>query len=134
MATKRRKILLLVDDDRDQLCLRKIILEMSGYEVLTATNARSGMHLFESHDPDAVILDYEMPAVNGETLAGWIRNANPYVPILMLSGCVSLPSSARELVDTVVSKNTAPSFLLSEIELLTQQLEPWRETAFALGG
>jgi DNA-binding response OmpR family regulator len=121
MVTNRMKTILLVDDDRDQLDLRKIILEMSGYEVLTATNARFGMQLFESHALDAVILDYEMPAVNGEMLAGWMRNANQKVPILMLSGCVSLPSSARQLVDTFVSKDTGPSFLLSAIELLTQR-------------
>jgi len=119
-VTSRKKTLLLVDDDRDQLDLRKVILEMSGYKVLTATNARFAMQLFELHVPDAVILDYEMPAINGEMLAGWIRNASQNVPILMLSGCVSLPSSARRLVDTFVSKDTAPSFLLWAIQLLTE--------------
>jgi DNA-binding response OmpR family regulator len=123
-VTNRKKTLLLIDDDRDQLDLRKIVLEISGYEVLTATNAHFGMQLFASHAPDAVILDYEMPAVNGEMLAGWMRNANQKVPILMLSGCVSLPSSARQLVDTFVSKDTAPSFLLRAIELLTQRHDP----------
>jgi len=123
IVTSRNKTLLLIDDDRNQLEIRKIILEMSGYEVLAATNARCGMQLFESHAPDAVILDYEMPAVNGEMLAGWIRNANQKVPILMLSGCVSLPSSARQLVDTFVSKNSALSFLLRAIEFLTQRHE-----------
>jgi len=121
MFTDRKKTLLLVDDDRDQLDLRKIILEMSGYKVLTAVNARFAMQLFKTHVPDAVILDYEMPAVNGEMLAGWMRNANPHVPILMLSGCVSLPNNARRLVDTFVSKDSAPLFLLSTIERLTQR-------------
>lgn len=40
---------MLIDDDRNQLDLREIILEMSGHEVLAATNARYGRQLFGAH-------------------------------------------------------------------------------------
>jgi DNA-binding response OmpR family regulator len=72
-------MLLLVDDDRSQLTMRKRILEGSGYEVCIAEDADRGMELFESVAPDAVVLDYEMPRVNGGVLASRIRRANKAV-------------------------------------------------------
>jgi two-component system, OmpR family, response regulator PrrA len=113
-----KKTLLLVDDDRTQLAARKLILELRGYQVFTATNARRGMQVFESESPDAVVLDYEMPRVNGAVLAGKIRHANDSIPIVMLSGSASVPSSALTGVDSFIPKAMPPSFLIEAIEVL----------------
>jgi DNA-binding response OmpR family regulator len=115
----RKKTLLLVDDDCDQLAMRRVILERSGYAVLTARDARRGMQLFESEAPDAVVLDYEMPSVNGGVLAERIRRVNCLIPIVMLSACNSVPSWVLNLVNTFIRKPTAPSYLIDAIEFLT---------------
>ena len=120
---KRKKKLLLVDDDLSQLAMRKVVLELLGYAVLTAADARQGMQLFETEAPDAVVLDYEMPTVNGGVLAGRIRRANSAIPIVMLSGSTSVPSSALTDVDTFLAKAIAPSLLKAVIEFLTRGQE-----------
>ena len=120
---KRKKKLLLVDDDLSQLAMRKVVLELLGYAVLTAADARQGMQLFETEAPDAVVLDYEMPTVNGGVLAGRIRRANGAIPIVMLSGSTSVPSSALTDVDTFLAKAIAPSLLKAAIEFLTRGQE-----------
>jgi len=51
-----------------------------------------------------VILDYQMPEMNGELVAAEMRKTNPRVPILMLSGCESLPENALQLVDEFIAK------------------------------
>ena len=112
---KRKKKLLLVDDDLSQLAMRKVVLELLGYAVLTAADARQGMQLFETEAPDAVVLDYEMPTVNGGVLAG--------VTAIMLSGSASVPSSALTDVDTFLAKAIAPSLLKAVIEFLTRGQE-----------
>jgi DNA-binding response OmpR family regulator len=119
----RKKMLLLVDDDHKQLTMRKIILERSGYAVLTAADARRGMQLFKSESPDAVVLDYEMPSVNGGLLAERIRRVNRSIPIVMLSACTSVPSWALAAVNTFIRKPTAPSYLIDAIEFLTRGQE-----------
>jgi DNA-binding response OmpR family regulator len=119
----KKKMLLLVDDDPNQLAMRKTVLETSGYDVLAAEDAGRGLQLFLSHPPDAVILDYEMPVVNGEILAGRMRRADCSVPILMLSGCVAPPESAFRAVDTFVAKNNPAPVLLTAIETLMHSRE-----------
>ena len=114
----RKKTLLLVDDDFNQLATRKAIFELMGYAVVMAADARRGWQLFESEAPDAVVLDYEMPTVNGEMLACKIRRVNDAIPIVMLSGCTSVPGSVLIAVDRFVPKATGPSLLVDAIESL----------------
>ncbi len=86
---RRQKTLLCVDDNQSSLNICKIILEDFGYKVSTASSAREGLEIFASNVIDAVILDYQMPEMNGELVAAEMRRTKPRVPILMLSGWVS---------------------------------------------
>ncbi len=65
----RQKTLLCVDDNQSSLNICKIILENFGYQVLTASSAREGLGMFASNVIDAVILDYQMPEMNGELVS-----------------------------------------------------------------
>jgi CheY-like chemotaxis protein len=51
---------------------------------------REGLEVLASNAIDAVILDYQMPEIDGELVAAEMKRTNPPIPILMLSGCVSL--------------------------------------------
>jgi DNA-binding response OmpR family regulator len=122
-VSDRKKTLLLVDDDFYQLTLRKLVLELSGFTVVTAADAHQGMQLFETEAPDAVIVDYEMPKVSGDVLARKIRRANHAIPILMLSGCGSVPISALAAVNAFLPKGIHPSVLLNAIQCLVEAAE-----------
>src|SRR5258708_18574582 len=108
----REKTLGWVEKNQSSLKIWKIILEDRGYKVLTASSGREGLEVFASNVIDAVILDYQMPEMNGELVAGVMKRAKPRIPILMLSGCVSLPESALLLVDEFVPKGEPVEFLL----------------------
>ncbi len=109
---RRQKTLLCVDDNQSSLNICKIILENSGYKVSTASSAREGLEIFASNVIDAVILDYQMPEMNGELVAAEMRRTKPRVPILMLSGWVSVPESAFQLVDGYLAKGDPVEFML----------------------
>jgi len=113
---RRQKTLLCVDDNQSSLKICKIILENSGYKVLTASSGREGLEVFASNGIDAVILDYQMPEMNGELVAAEMKRTNPEIPILMLSGWVSLPESALQLVDEFVAKGDPVEFLLLAVQ------------------
>lgn len=120
--TAVRKTLLLIDDREDELGLRQSVLEHFGYGVLAAGTGQEGLELLASHAVDEVLLDYQMPEMNGEMVATEMRRTKPGVPILMLSGCVSVPKSVRKLVDGFIAKGVSLEFLLREIERLLNRL------------
>jgi DNA-binding response OmpR family regulator len=109
---RQTKTLLCVDDNQSSLNICKIILEDFGYKVSTASSGREGLEVFASNVIDAVILDYQMPEMNGELVAAEMRRTKPGVPILMLSGCVSLPETALQLVDGYIAKGDPVEFML----------------------
>ena len=113
---RRKKTLLCIDDDQSSLNIWKIILEDSGYKVLTASSAREGLAVFASNVIDAVILDYQLPEMNGELVAAEMRRTKPQVPILMLSGWASLPESALRVVDEYVAKGDPVEFMLLTVQ------------------
>ncbi len=115
---KRQKTLLCIDDNQSSLNICKIVLEDFGYKVSTASSAREGLEIFASHVIDAVILDYQMPEMNGELVAAQMRRTKPQVPILMLSGWASLPESALQLVDEYVAKGDPVELMLLAVQQL----------------
>jgi CheY-like chemotaxis protein len=116
---ERRKTLLCIDDNTKLLAVFKEFLEVCRYKVLTASNGRKGFALLRSHTVDAVIVDYEMPEMNGAELARQIRRVFPALPILMVSGYgPHIPKPQLASVYAVVDKNMFPEKLLLEISSL----------------
>lgn len=112
-----KKVVLCIDDDESGLALRKLMLEGEGYEVFTATSGDEGLALLRSVETDLVILDYQMPGMNGADVARWIRKERPDLPIVLLSGYIDdVPATALHLVAALVTKGGAPGQLLEIIE------------------
>src|SRR5215472_11046503 len=80
--------ILIVDDNRDGLLVRRALLEEIGYRVQIAVNGEEGLKCFESHNHDVVVTDYKMPRMNGVELIQRLRNVNPNVRVVLLSGFV----------------------------------------------
>lgn len=77
--------ILLVDDDRQNSEFLRKFLEVEGYEVSYAENGRVGWELFSAIQPDLVLLDVNMPVMNGFELARLIREQDRDVLIFFLT-------------------------------------------------
>jgi CheY-like chemotaxis protein len=95
-----------------------MLLEQSGYEVLEASGGDEGLKLFRSHAVDAVVLDYQMPGMNGDVVAAKMKRINARVPIMLLSAYGPLPKSKLSSVDSFLSKSQPPNILLSALQHL----------------
>jgi CheY-like chemotaxis protein len=135
MSGLRATILCIDDHHLNGLSGRKILLENSGYEVLEATGGDEALKLFASHSVDAVVLDYQMPGMNGDAVAKRMKRVKSHVPIMLLSACGPLPKNKLEAVDTFLSKSQPPAMLLSALQDLLNSrpqtffshwLETWR--------
>jgi DNA-binding response OmpR family regulator len=78
--------ILCIDDDRDVLKPLAEALHTSGYSTLTALSGNQGLRLLFQNSVDLVVLDYEMPGINGELVAQAVHRSKPEVPIPHLKG------------------------------------------------
>jgi two-component system, response regulator, stage 0 sporulation protein F len=98
---------LLFDDNRDGLLVRRALLEEQGFQVEMARNGEEGLKLFDSLAFDVVITDYRMPQMSGLELMGHMRKRNPRVRIVLLSSLVEPLGLTAENTgaDAVIAKN-----------------------------
>lgn len=83
------KILLVEDEERSASFIRKG-MSAEGYEVEVAYDGRMGLSLFRRDMYDIIILDVNLPQLNGFELCRLIRSENETVPVLMLTALDSL--------------------------------------------
>lgn len=108
-------VVLCIDDEAVGLQVRKLILEQSGYTVLTASDGPSGINVFESNPVDAVVLDYAMPGMHGGQVAAEMRTRKPDVPIVLLSAYMRLPEEVTKLVTVYMTKGEGAPALLEKL-------------------
>ena len=82
-----RAYILVVDDNEINLKLLSKILELGGYEVVTAHNGRDAIAKIQKRLPDLAILDVMMPDMDGYELCKTLRQPpfDTKIPIVMLT-------------------------------------------------
>jgi CheY-like chemotaxis protein len=99
--------ILLVDDNRDGLLVRRLLLEEAGYQVEVAKSGEEGLHHFQAGHFDVVITDFRMSRMNGGELIGHIRKIDPHARVVLLSGFVEALGLTEENTgaDVVIAKS-----------------------------
>lgn len=115
---EQHKSVLCVDDDPDSLKMRQVLLEANGFDVITASSASEGLSLFRSRPVNAVILDYQMPWMNGGELARLMKGLNPAIPVMILSALPRLPEDAPRCIDAFISKCAPSAQIMAKIASL----------------
>ncbi len=77
-------LIMVVDDDQDLAEMLGIVLTGSGYEVDLVSSGDQVMPLFETHEPDLILLDVMLPGLDGVEVCKAIREKS-MVPIVMLT-------------------------------------------------
>ena len=84
-----RKIL-IVEDEQKIADTLKLGLSENGYYVEVAYDGQIGLRLFEQHEFNLVMLDINLPGLNGYQLCKIIRSKSPQIPIIMLTALSAL--------------------------------------------
>ncbi len=84
----RPPLVLIVDDEATIRLMTRRFLEHAGFLVVDADNAEAGMRKIERNKPDIILLDVDMPGMNGFELTAWIRQQPGlrYTPVVMITG------------------------------------------------
>ncbi|MGC4074679.1 MAG: response regulator [Nibricoccus sp.] len=80
--------ILIIDDDSGVRGVLKTMLERSGYEVMTGASGVDGLTAARARRPDLVLLDIEMPGMNGFDVCSLIKTdtALRSVPVVIMTG------------------------------------------------
>jgi DNA-binding NtrC family response regulator len=114
--------ILLVDDELEQLWLRAQVMQTLGFPVHTADNPSDAIFMMAEEAferVEIVVLDYNMPGINGCDLADMLKLMRPEVKIILYSGASDIPRSEMTSIDTFVSKADGMSALIAEVAELT---------------
>lgn len=77
--------ILLVDDDLKNSMLLKRFIEAEGYDVIYANNGKVGLEMYREVHPDLILLDINMPELDGFEMARIIRETDKGVIIFFLT-------------------------------------------------
>ncbi|RYY90267.1 MAG: response regulator transcription factor [Chitinophagaceae bacterium] len=82
--------ILLVEDEKKIADTLRVGLAEHGFEATVAYDGRAGLKLFQEDTFDLVVLDINLPGLNGYQLCQEIRLANTHIPVIMLTALSSL--------------------------------------------
>ena len=85
-TTGPRARLLVVDDEQLIRELYARVLSLEGYEVDTVENGATALERLAEEAFDAVLVDREMPVLDGESMTLALRSAGGRAPVIMISG------------------------------------------------
>jgi len=117
--------ILVVDDTPSYLSTFSEILANENHEIIVAADGMSGWDRFSHDKPDLVLLDVNMPGMDGLELTSKIRaseinatSKQPWVPVILMSANASLATQLkgyRAGCDDFLNKPLEPDILLAKI-------------------
>jgi len=81
------ELVLIVEDNEKNLKLVRDLLQFKGYRTLEAGTAGEGIHLASTHRPDLILLDIQLPDMDGSTALGRLRAeaSTAAIPVVALT-------------------------------------------------
>ena len=116
-------LVLVVDDEADIRDTLRALLEKQGYQVTVAANGVEALELMLDQPPTLVILDLDMPEMDGAETLGFIRKQWNAIPVVVHTGYPEgdLMNRARKVGPfTVLPKPSSPESILAAVRTLTR--------------
>ena len=109
--SKPRPLVLVVDDDADVRELCDLLLERAGYDRALAASGEEAISMLEHATPGLIVLDLNMPGMDGWSVAALVRKheRTARIPILVLTGLT-------QNVENAARRAGATTFCLKPID------------------
>ncbi|HLD29289.1 MAG TPA: response regulator [bacterium] len=125
--------ILVVDDDENIRDLMQSNLREAGYQVFTATNGEEAIQQMYDNSPNLVLLDLEMPKMNGFEVARKIRSdvLLKNVPVIVVTANIQSDAQLQAFgldVDDYVTKPFQPDILMARVRSLLRRSTQFMET------
>jgi two-component system, cell cycle sensor histidine kinase and response regulator CckA len=117
------ELILVVDDEEDNRQMIRMLLESSGYQVLTACNGQEAIAIQQEHREEIalILMDLMMPVMNGATAISKIVKNDPQAKIIVTSGLID--QNELEDLPNLKAYLTKPLNVETVLEAISQALE-----------
>jgi len=114
------KCVLIVEDQEDNRAILRDLLSKSGYDLIEATNGEEGVALAQSKRPDLILMDVQLPVMDGYEAARRIKGIAELksIPIIAVTSYALSGDEAKAHAagcDAYVAKPFSPRQLLAKI-------------------
>jgi len=99
MTTRLNKKILVVEDNPNMSSLLADMLEVFAVESVRATDGHDALHKLEEEEIGLVITDLRMPNMSGTELLAAVKEKNPTMPVVLISGFSVDTSGDKELIE-----------------------------------
>ncbi len=130
--------ILIIDDEKAILKVMEMNLQREEYVVFTADNGKDGLRILQEKDIDVILLDHQMPDINGIELLKIIKNRYKDLPVIMITayGTIEMAVDAMKLgafhyltkpinydeMFILIKNAVEQKKLLNRVEMLTQEV------------
>ncbi|MFZ3065737.1 MAG: sigma-54 dependent transcriptional regulator [Nitrospirota bacterium] len=131
--------ILIIDDEKAILKVMEMNLQREGYSIFTADNGNDGLKILQEKDIDVLLLDHQMPDINGLELLKIIKNRYKDLPVIMVTayGTIEMAVDAMKLgafhyltkpinfdeMYIIIRNAIEQKRLLNRVEMLTQEVK-----------
>ena len=121
--------ILLVEDDKNQRLLYEQELRLEGYEIVTAADGKEGLGKVQEQPPDMIIMDINIPKMNGIETMGMILSKYKNVPIIINTAYSSYKDNFMSwAADAYIVKSSDLTELKNKIkEILTKKAKDLKQ-------
>ena len=98
MNISMKKTVLVVEDDNDLLMIYKEILELNEFDVHTAVNGQEGVEKFKEVQPSLVIMDGDMPVLDGYEAFNQIKKLDSNANVVIVTGMAEYEKKNQEAI------------------------------------
>lgn len=129
MAGSHQKTILIIDDQPFFVTLQQNILKQQGYRVVAATNGPEGLARAKQHKPDLILLDIEMPGMDGFAVCEKLKQDSDLkrIPIVILTATQDIKLNEKAFkagAEIIALKSLSAERLLNMLRVALDKGKP----------
>jgi len=89
--------ILIADDEQDFCVILSHVMRREGFEVTTVNSGKAALDSIISEEPDVLLVDFRMPDINGMEVLMEVRERNPELPVVMITGYADIQGAVKAM-------------------------------------
>lgn len=118
--------ILIVDDEPDTLEIIQALLDVEGYDVITVLTGEDGVMQAQEEKPEVILMDINLPGIDGNEALRRIRKNNPIQCVIMLTAFATVDNAIQALKEGATDFVKKPFENEHLIHIVNQALEKFR--------